>query len=887
MVTHGRKGIRLFLALALLTSIWAVAGVSSAEAAFSFTPGSFSIAQLNGASEPATQAGGHPNLVTKFFVKTKTTSSGAVVADETMKDINVTLPPGIIGNAASVPACTQAELAAEGTPFYPAACPQGSMVGVMTLYFAGCPELESCPYPLPLYNVAPGADAPAALGFSLGIGAEITMPAKVTADGYSVRIASDNTAGALALVGAGIEVWGVPQEHNSSGEAPSGFMRSTTSCEAGMTARIDGTSWQEPEAPPAVETFPMETATGCDELPFEPSVTATPNNTEAGAPSGYSVDVELPQTEDPEKPSTADLRKAVVKLPQGVSLSPTVAGGLEACSDEQFGLGEEGEPSCPLASKVGTLSIDTPLLEAPMSGDVYVGKQLSNDPQSGEMFRIFLLAAGSGVRIKLKGEMSVDPVTGQLTTTFDENPQLPFSKLHLQFKDGPRAPLVNPPGCGTYTTHGTFTSWAQPGSPVATESSFAIDKGCGRDSQFTPGLEAGTEDPDAGASSPFILRVSGQEGQQNLSRIDATLPEGLLAKLGGVPLCGDAEAASGACPAGSQIGEAVVGVGEGSSPIYVPQPGKPTPSVYLAGPYNGAPYSLVVEVAAQAGPFNLGNVVVRSALGVNPETTQVSVSSDPLPQVVGGVPVAYRDIRVRVNRPDFTVNPTSCEEMSVGSTLVSSGGQTASPSSRFQVGGCRELGFKPSLNLSLVGGTHRGSHPKLRAVVKMPAGDANIGRAVVTLPHAAFLDQAHIRTVCTRVQFAADACPKGSVYGRTKAYSPLLGYALSGPVYLRSSSHELPDLVARLRGPGEQPIEIDLDGRIDSVHGALRTTFAQVPDAPVSRVVLEMFGGKRGLIELSTDDYCAGKHRVKAAFTGQNGSRSSSRPVLGNARCTK
>jgi hypothetical protein len=345
------------------------------------------------------------------------------------------------------------------------------------------------------------------------------------------------------------------------------------------------------------------------------------------------------------------------------------------------------------------------------------------------------------------------------------------------------------------------------------------------------------------------------------------LPKGLTAKLAGVPLCPEAETASGDCPAASQIGTVNAAVGSGSLPLWVPQPGKAPTAVYLAGLYKGAPYSIVAKVPAQAGPFDLGVVAVRSGIYVDPETAQVTVKSDPLPPILEGIPISYRQVHVEIGRGEFTLNPTSCEAAAVGSTITSNKGATASPSDRFQVGGCGELGFEPRLGLRLFGKTNRGAHPRLRAVLTMPKSGANIARAAVTLPGSEILDQGHLNNVCTRVQFAARKCPASSVIGHVKATTPLLDKPLEGLVYLGTGyGTKLPMLVADMKGQ----IEIVLRGRIDSVRGGIRTTFETVPDAPVSKFTLTMQGGRKGLLENSTD-LCASTNRATVRFDSQNG----------------
>jgi hypothetical protein len=405
-----------------------------------------------------------------------------------------------------------------------------------------------------------------------------------------------------------------------------------------------------------------------------------------------------------------------------------------------------------------------------------------------------------------------------------------------------------------------------------------IDEGCDTGG-FSPELSAGSTDSRGGAHSPFTLTINREDGEDNLAALDVTLPRGMSATFAGIPRCEGAAAESGQCPANSRIGHVTASTGVGRAPLWVPQPGKRPTAVYLGGPYRGAPLSIVTVVPAQAGPFDLGDQVVRSAVFVDPVTAEATTMTDPLPQFVEGVPVLYRTVNVELDRPGFALNPTSCARKATTSTLHSTGGKTASPSSPFAATDCANLAFKPKISFRLFGGTHRGSHPKLRARLKMPAGGANIAAASVALPHSAFLDQAHIRTVCTRVQFAADACPEGAIYGFAKARTPLLDETLEGPVYLRSSSNPLPDMVVVLKGPASLPVEINLAGRVDSVNGGIRTTFDASPDAPVSEFTLEMQGGKKGLIVNSTN-LCASTNRVTAKFTGHNGKKATLRPAL-------
>jgi hypothetical protein len=680
--------------------------------------------------------------------------------------------------------------------------------------------------------------------------------------------------------------WFGPTGGDCKSEAPSTpFLSNPTSCSLALTATLHINSWQDPE-------FTIVSGTqeeggepvaneDCGRLPFEPALTVDPTASAAGAPTGLDVRLEVPQQNlNPIGSESSHLKDVEMTLPPGMTVNASSANGLGSCSEGEIDLAGAAADACPQASRIGSVKIATPLLEDDLEGGVYVATQGTNPFKS--LLALYLAVADprTGVVIKLPGKISPDPATGQLTVSFKDNPQLPFESLDVRLKGGSRAPLVLPSSCGTYTAQAQLTPWARPDQPITRSSSFKVDGSCGA-AGFDPGLVAGTVDPIAGSYSPFLLRITRADGEQNLARVEATLPEGLLAKLKGVALCDGAAATAGDCPPASQVGRAVVGAGAGSEPIFLPEPGKAPTAVYLGGPYKDAPYSLVVKVPAQAGPFNLGNVVVRTALRIDPVTTRVTAESDPLPQILQGIPIAYRDLRFEVDRNGFMLNPTSCGEQRVASTLTSAAGATANPADRFQVAGCRELGFGPSLALSLKGKMNRTGNPAVKAVLKAPKGQANIAKTTVVLPPAMFIDNSHINNPCTRVQFNANECLKGSILGRATAYAPLLDKPLSGPVYFRSNGgdRELPDLVADLKGQ----IHVTLVGFIDTAKsGGVRTRFADVPDAPVSRFVLRLKGGKQGLIE-NSENLCSFTPKAKVQMTGQNGKTANSSLKLGTS----
>ncbi len=605
---------------------------------------------------------------------------------------------------------------------------------------------------------------------------------------------------------------------------------------------------------------------------------------------------------------TAILKDAKVTLPAGMTLNPSAGNGLDSCSEAQIGYQpKEGKihfsevpQSCPDAAKVGTLEVSTPLLDEKLEGAVYVAKPYQNP--FGSLLAIFLAIESKqrGIVAKLAGEVQPDPNTGQLTAVFKDNPQLPIEDVDLHFFKGPRAPLRTPATCGEYTTTSTLVPWSTPeGADAHPSDSFetsvaAAGSGACPTSEATapnkPSFTAGTIAPQAAAYSPFVLRLTREDGSQRLTGLDATLPKGLTGKLAGIPYCSEAQIAQAksreapnqgaveqsnpSCPSASEVGSVTVGAGAGITPLYV------TGHAYLAGPYKGAPLSLVIITPAVAGPFDLGAVVVRTALYVNPETAQIHAVSDPLPSIIQGIPLDLRSVALKLDRPSFTLNPTSCDPAQITGQAAMLTGQSSALTAPFQVGGCNALGFKPKLAISLKGGTKRNKYPALKAVVTYPQGGsyANIARAQVTLPHSEFLEQGHIGTICTRVQFAADQCPARSIYGKARAFTPLLDKPLEGPVYLRSSSRELPDLVAALRGQ----VDVDLIGKVDTgSNDGIRNTFEAAPDAPVSKFVLEMQGGKKGLL-VNSENICRKAQKANASFTAHNGKTYSAKPLIKN-----
>jgi hypothetical protein len=599
-----------------------------------------------------------------------------------------------------------------------------------------------------------------------------------------------------------------------------------------------------------------------------------------------------------------------------MTINPSVGAGLGVCTPASYASETISSPpgaGCPNVSKIGEISVESPLFEGPVGGSLFLAEP--DDPATAapgtenpfdSLLALYFVAKAPdrGIMVKVAGQVSADPLTGQLTATFDNLPQLPYSHFHLLFRSGQRSPLITPAACGVYSTQVDLTPWLDSKAVRRDVTQFQLSSGIAGGAcpsgatPFAPGAQAGTLNRNAGSYTPFYLHLTRTDADQEITSYSAQLAPGLLGKIAGIPYCPEADIAAAkresgveetehpSCPAASRIGHTVAGYGVGAVLAYAPG------GLYLAGPFHGAPFSIVAIDSATVGPFDLGVIVVRSAIKVDPLTAQVSVDSagsDPIPHIARGIPLHLRDIRVYMSRPGFTLNPTSCEPSSVLSSLTGSSAPFSNPAdiaalapAHFQVSNCSSLGFLPKLRLRLKGGTRRGDFPSLRAVVLPRAGDANIGKAAVTLPATEFLAQNHIGTICTRPQFDREACPGGSVYGHVRAFTPLLEEPMEGSVYLRSSDSQLPDLVAVLRGHG---LTIDLNGRIDSVHGGLRASFEGLPDAPVSKFVMTLNGGKRGLL-VNERNPCAVPALATAQFIGQNNLGALLKPRL-QATCSK
>jgi hypothetical protein len=944
----------------------------SAQGAFGLED--FDVTFTNQDGSPATQAGSHPFAMTTSF--DLNTTPGKVLEGE-IKDLGIEQIVGLVGEPGAVPRCQTDKFLESNPPEgRESKCPDSTAIGVAVAQLSEPKSSSGVPAEAAVYNLVPPPGVAAKIGF-VARTVPVTVELGVNPEPpHNVIAKLTDTSQAAQLFGSSVTLWGDPANpvHDpfrgfcaALGTEPGGVIKSRGSCSVGtpevpfltlpracagpLTTSYVADSWQEPggylingdpdlsdpnwlsgsaETHDASEPPVPLGITGCGKLPFHPTITAKPTTLAAESPTGldFSLDVKDEGLTSAKEGAVAnsDIKKAVVTLPQGFSTNPSLAEGLNVCSEADLAretVNSAPGEGCPNASKIGTVEVETPLLEENVNGSIFAATPYENSAGNSLLALYMVLKNPTlGIMIKQPIKVEPDPVTGQLTTVAENLPQLPFSHFKLHFREGTRSPLASPPGCGSYDARAVLTPWSGT-APITTTTTFQIIVGpesgpcpSGGTPPFHPGLEAGTINNAAGSYSPFYVHLTRKDSEQEITHFSIKLPPGLVGKLAGIPFCPDAaivaakartgphggaeELASPSCPAASEIGHTLVGAGVGPSLAYAP--GK----VYLAGPYHGSALSIAAITAAKVGPFDLGTVVVREALRINPETAEVFIDatgSDPIPHIIQGIPVHLRDIRVYVDRPNFTLNPTSCAPTSTASTVLGSGldfgseadDQPITVTSRFQAADCASLGFAPKLALSLKGGTKRNQVPAFKAVLTYPKGSyANIAKAQVTLPKSAFLDNEHIGTICTRPVFNEGAvpgekCPAASVYGHAQAITPLLDEPIEGPVFLRANGGErnLPDLVAALHSG---KINVNLVGFIDSVHkkgsetSLIRNTFALVPDAPVTKFTLEMAGGKKGLLINSTN-LCKSTNKALAAFTGQNGKRHDFEPVLKPLGC--
>jgi hypothetical protein len=918
-----RCGLGLLAALVALIAAL-VPAVASAD--FGVQPGGFqsNILDGGGATLASPQAGAHPYAQQiKLAFKTKQgTYPGAPGGqyppsgpdpdpDGEAKTIITSLPAGFLGNPQAVPQCEQRDFPPEFFGGY-SRCATASQVGVASLDLG---QLSGYPYApgsfkVPVYNLTPPKGVVARLGFVEVAAVVIDITIRTGSD-YGITATIRNLSEAPNIYASTVTLWGVPADSShdaeryrpgafgpgdangqplASGLPLTPFLTNPAQCDGPVTTGLSVDSWQDPGKFLSYTSTPVQYS-GCDRLTLQSSLAVTPTSAGAGEPTGIAVDLNVDQPQAPNALGSPPLKKVSVTLPEGVTVSPSSADGLGACTPTQIGLGNDADPSCPDSSKVGSVQIDTPLLGEPLLGSVYLAEPGQGNNPFSSLVALYIVAKASGVLVKLPGVVALDPVTGRVVSTFDNTPQLPFSRLHVAFKGGARAPLSQANTCGVKTTSAVLTSWG--GQVVNVAGDYNVGVGAGSPScdpqGFAPQMTAGSLSSAAGASTPFSFRLTRTDADQQLSAVTTVLPEGLLANVKDVALCPEAQAAAGSCGPESLIGRVTVGSGPGPSPFYIDN-GR----AYLTTGYKGAPFGLSIVTRAVAGPFDLGDVIVRAALSIDPVTTRVTVTTDPFPTILQGIPLQLRDVRLSVDRPAFMLNPTSCAAQSIDATVTSTSGTTSSPSNPYQATDCAALPLKPKLALSLTGKgqTTDGKHPGIVAHLTQQPGESRLEKVAVTLPLALALDPDNAQGLCKPEQAAIKACPVSTIVGQAKAVS-VLHQPLTGPVYFVEGIRidpksgrkirTLPKLLITLKGEG---VEVDLNASSDvDPLGHLVTTFDHIPDAPISAVDLTIDGGQHGILTVSDADICKSTQIADQQIDGQSAKQSDTTIAIQTPSC--
>jgi len=875
----------------------------------------------NADGSPDTQAGSHPFQLTTDIALNQTANPYKPPA--AAKDLHFDLPPGLIGNPTPFPACPLVKFLENAEEFQDF-CPDNTVVGVASVTVAN-PTLGKITKSVPLFSLTPAVGEPARFGFYF-LSDPVYLDTSIRTGGdYGVTVSVNNISEIIGYLSSRVTFWGVPGDARHDpvrgwnciepdghfppcatvGQAtPPPLLTLPTSCTGPMHTTLEADSWQNEGAftPPieydSVDNLGRPTGLdGCNQLPFTPSIKVTPDGQAGSTPTGLTVDEHVPQETslNPAGLAESDVKGLSVTLPEGVALNPAAADGLQACTQEAIGLQSAQAPTCPEAAKVATVKIKTPLLANPLEGAAYLATQDANP--FGSLVALYLYASDpiSGVSAKAAGEVIENPVTGQLTAHFEgdpvfENdpkyaadpgaqflPETPFEDVELHFFGGDRAPLTTPARCGGHTTVGTFSPWSG-GTTTESSSEFQVVSGpngsaCQEPLSFAPSLTAGTTSIQAGGFSPFTMTMSREDGNQNLQAIALHMPPGLLGTLSTVKLCGEAQANAGTCGAESLIGHTIVSVGVGGDP-YTVTGGE----VFITGPYEGAPYGLSIVNPAKAGPFDLGKVIVRAKIEVNPTTAALTIITDPsgpyaIPHILDGIPLQIKHVNVTIDRSSFTFNPTNCSPLAITGTLSSAEGSSKTLSIPFQATNCAVLAFKPKLTDSTSGKASRANGASLKVKLTYPAGpyDANIARVKVDLPKQLPSRLTTLQKACTAAQFEANpaGCPAASLIGHAKAITPIIPVPLEGPAYFVSHGGEaFPSLIIVLQGYGTS---VDLVGStFISKTGITSSTFKAIPDVPVGSFELTLPEGPYSALA-ANGNLCKTKLTMPTEFVGQNG----------------
>ncbi len=910
------------------------ATVAPGEAGFGLDNAAGWIDNADGSAD--VQAGSHPYEVTNVFALNSIVNSqtGAVVPAEEMRDVDVKLPPGFVGDPNSIPQCKRQQFE-EGVNRHN--CPIETMVGEDTARIAEGGEGQAT---APIYNLVPPQGVAAEFAFTLST-IDVYLDARVRSGGDNGITLHVQNVTQRKILSNSATFWGVPGEAShdfarvaatedhlgcvpdgkeldgvggcgsTTGSAP--FVTLPTSCGGTLPFQIELlNSWQDESAKASAKFEAADSngepvdVSGCERLVhFEPSIATSPDTTQADSPAGLSATVKLPQEVNPEGLATSGLRNVTVVLPEGMAINPGQATGLTACQPNQENVGgpeaeqesEDGPPECPSSSKVGTDEISTPLLPDRLKGSVYVLQ--SNPPD----LKLLVAASGDGVNIKQVGTVHLNEATGQLTTTFENIADAPLSEFVLSFSGGAQAALVTPPECGEYEANSAFTPWGAPALENELVSGrFVIASRpegvpCSTSMGFTPAMTAGASTDQAGGYTSFSLLLQRPDDQQRVRSLSFKAPEGLSGMISQVPLCPEPQAAQGTCSAASQIGHSIVGAGPGPYPLFIPQAGQPPAPIYLTGPYKGAPFGLSIVVPIVAGPFTLETQVVRARIEIDPHTAQITVVTDPLPSIIDGIPADLRSINAVIDRSGFMFNPTSCNPASFSGTATSTLGTTVPISTPFQVGSCQALKFSPKFSVSTSGRTSKKNGASLTLRVTRESGpasqQANFEKVKIDLPKQLPSRLTTLQKACTAAQFEANpaGCPAASIVGHAKVLTPELPVPLEGPAFFVSHGGEaFPSLIFVLQGDN---VTLDVvSTTFISKSGVTSGTLNTVPDAPFTSFELTLPQGPysafaSNLPAKDNYNFCGQKLSMPTAFVAQNGAEIHQSTPIGVTGCVK
>jgi hypothetical protein len=871
------------------------------------------------------QAGSHPYQLTSTLALNQT--SDPIGPPALAQNLRFQLPAGFIGNATVLPQCSEEDFRKITSELNH--CPDDTAVGVATVTFDE-PKIGLKTLPLPLFNLVPARGEPARFGFT-AIKTPVTLDTSVrTGSDYGVTVNVSNISQVVNFMATTATFWGVPSDPShdrargfaclahglfnvvggeecveGSQAATVPFLTMPTSCSAPFATSVEGNSWPVKVGPGVedLQTFELPRTeyslrdafgrlvgiTGCNELAFDPSIEVAPDVQDASTPTGLKVDVRVPQevNENPGGLASSSVRDIKVTFPEGVMVNPAGADGLEACGEGEIGFTgiQEGtdqftptlpSPFCPSASKVGTVKIKVPVIAHPLEGALYLAAQNANP--FGSLIAAYLVAEDpiSGVLVKLAGEVSLNGETGQITSTFENSPQAPLEEAEIHLFGGARAPFATPASCNNYTTNATFTPWSGT-PPVESSSTFQVNSGpngspCpGSPLPFSPTLTSGTTNINAGSFSPLTTTVSREDGNQNIQTVTLHYPPGLSGILTGIPLCPEEQANTGTCPAESRIGKTIVSVGLGNEPYSVTGG-----EVFLTQSYKGAPFGLSIVNPAVAGPFNLGKVIVRAKLEIDPHTTALTVTTDQIPHILDGIPLQIKHVNVLIERPGFTLNPTNCSPMTITGQITSVQNATAPVSVPFQAANCANLKFAPKFQVSTSAHTSKQDGASLKVKLTYPPSPpgtyANIAKVKVDLPKLLPSRLTTLQKACLAIVFETNPanCPPASIIGHAKATTPILPVALTGPVYFVSHGNEsFPSLTIVLQGYG---ITADLIASTFIHNGITSSTFKTIPDQPVNTFELELPQGPYSALAANAN-LCQNKTKLNmpTAFTAQNG----------------